>query len=60
MSLTRLERERINDSRMKIEAVAESLTEIDPTKVPEYQAIQECLGSAHKNLGAALRPSSGS
>ena len=60
MTLTRLERERITDSRLKIEAVAESLTAIDPAKVPDYEAIQQCLGSAHKNLGHALRPGSDS
>ena len=57
MALTRLEKERISDSRLKIKAVAESLNEIDPKKVPGYEGIQECLGSAHKNLGIALRPS---
>src|SRR5690349_19029746 len=33
MSLTRTERERISDDRLKIQAVAESLKKMDPRKV---------------------------
>ena len=57
MSLTRLERERIIDSRLKIQAITESLNGVDPTKVPEMEEIQECLQDAEKTLRGALRQS---
>ncbi|SPF48761.1 hypothetical protein SBA4_3960005 [Candidatus Sulfopaludibacter sp. SbA4] len=57
MTLTRLERERITDSRLKIQAVANSLKDVDPKKVPDFQEIQDCLKDADKSLGGALRSS---
>jgi len=57
MSLTRSEKERINDSRLKIQSAANSLSAINSAKVPEIDEIQECLESANRNLGAAPRQS---
>ncbi len=58
MSLTRLEEERISDNRLKIQAVAESLNEIDPGKIPELDEIQSCLEHAERSLSGALRAKS--
>jgi hypothetical protein len=55
MSLTRLEKERNTDSRMKIQTVANSLNHIDPAKVPHLDEIQECLENAEESLRGALR-----
>jgi len=55
MTLTRQERERIIDNRMRIQSVADSLTHIDPAKIQDFQAIRECLKSAERNLTGALQ-----
>jgi hypothetical protein len=57
MKLTRVERERITDSQMKIQAVASSLRRVDPRKVVGLESIHECLEGADRSLGAALRSS---
>jgi hypothetical protein len=57
MTLTRVERERITDSRLKIQAISHSLNGVDPNKVPDFEEIQECLDEADKSLGGALRSS---
>ena len=57
MGLTHEERERIADNRMKIRSVANSLTHVDPNKINDFEAIQECLEDADRNLAAALRSS---
>ena len=36
MPLTRVERERITDSQLKIQAVANRLKGVDPQKVPDF------------------------
>ena len=54
MALTRAERERINDSRMKIQAVAHSLNQVAPEKIPDLDKIQECLEDAEKSFDGAL------
>jgi hypothetical protein len=58
MALTRVERERIVDSRLKIQAVADSLNNVDPRKVPNFESVQECLEDADKSLSGALRSNS--
>jgi hypothetical protein len=58
MALSRVDKERINDSRLKIQAAASTLSEVNPSKIPEFEEIQECLESANKNLGSALRSES--
>lgn len=55
MSLTRTERERITDSRLKIQAVAHSLSHVDPEKIPDIEMVQECLEGTEKSLSGALR-----
>jgi len=55
MALTRLEIERITDSRLKLQSAAHTLKQIRPDKVPDFDDIQECLEDAEKSLGGALR-----
>jgi len=55
MTLTRIERERLTDSRLKIQSVARSLNHVDPKKIPDFREIEKCLEDADKNLGVALR-----
>jgi hypothetical protein len=55
MALTRVDRERINDSRLKIQSAASSLDGMDPEKVPNLEEIQTCLADAQKSLSGALR-----
>ena len=55
MHLSRADKERINDSRLKIQAAASTLSDVSPSKIPELDEIQECLEHAEKNLGSALR-----
>ena len=55
MALSRVERERVNDSRLKLQSVTNSLSQIDPKKVPDLDEIQECLENAGKSLDGALR-----
>ena len=57
MALTRVERERIADSRLKLQSVSNSLKHVDPQKVPDFDEIKECLEDADKSLGGALRSS---
>ena len=58
MSLTRVEKERVKDSRLKIQSVAHSLKHVDPSKVPNFEEIQECLEDADASLQGALKPPS--
>lgn len=58
MALTRVERERIADTRLKLQSAANSLSHIDPKKVPDFDEIQECLEDADRSLHGALRSSS--
>ena len=57
MALTRMEKERLTDSQLKIQSVAKSLKYVDPKKVPDLAEIEECLEDADKNLKEALRAS---
>ena len=57
MALSRAERERIADDRMKIRSAANSLSQIDPSKINDFEAIQECLENADRNLTGALESS---
>ena len=53
--LTKSERAKITDSVHSIQSARASLADIDETKVPEVDEIQDCLDSADKNLREALR-----
>ncbi len=55
MELTKEERARITDSKHKIQSVADSLTHVDPQKIPNFGAIEECLENADESLRRALR-----
>jgi len=57
MPLTKAEKERLTDSRMKIQSVARSLSKIDPDLVPGHAQIETCLEDADKSLSQALRSS---
>jgi hypothetical protein len=57
MALKRVERERITDSLLKLQSVANSLNRVDSTEIPNLEDIQECLEDADKILGKALRSS---
>jgi hypothetical protein len=57
MALTRLERERITDSRLKIQSVTNALNEVDRKKIRDFEEIQECLDDADESLRSALRSS---
>ncbi len=53
--LTKSERAKITDSVHSIQSARASLADIDETKVPEVDEIQDCLENADKNLRGALR-----
>ena len=55
MDLTKSERAKITDSVHSIQSARASLADIDETKVPEVDEIQDCLEGADKNLRQALR-----
>jgi hypothetical protein len=59
VGLTEEERARLNDSKHKIQTVANSLTHVDPRKVPDFDEIEECLENADESLREALRSKSG-
>ena len=58
MSLTRLEREALNDSLLKIQSIQVSLDQVDEGKIPDMEEIHGCLTSAHKSLRSLLRADS--
>jgi hypothetical protein len=58
VALTREDRERINDSRLKIQSITNALDGVNSTKIPEYAEIQDCLESAEHNLQEALQDAS--
>lgn len=57
MSLTRLEREAITDSVLKIQSIQTSLEEVDEAKIPDREGIENCLESADKTLRKVLTES---
>jgi hypothetical protein len=52
--LTKLEREVITDSMLKIQSVQASLDEIDGSKVGDIDEIHSCLKTANNSFRAAL------
>ena len=57
MELTKSDRAKITDGMHSIQSARASLMDIDETKVPDVDEIQDCLSSADKNLRVALRQS---
>lgn len=55
MLLSKLEREVITDSMLKIQSIQASLNQIDETKLLDSEEIHSCLRTANKNFRAALR-----
>jgi hypothetical protein len=55
MPLTKVERERITDSMLKIQSATASLDNLDETKVQDIEEIQSCLQMVDRNLRLALR-----
>ena len=55
MALTKVERERITDSVLKLQSVRASLENMDDSKIPCFKSVETCLKDADKNLRAALR-----
>ena len=55
MDLSKTDRAKITDSVHSIQLAQASLVNIDETKVPEVNEIQECLDGADRNLRRALR-----
>lgn len=55
MHLTKTDRAKITDTVHSIQLAQASLMDIDETKVPEVDEIQECLDGADRNLRRALR-----
>ena len=60
MRLSKLEREVITDSMLKVESIQSSLEQIDGSKFPDSEEIHNCLRTAGKSLRAALRADSSS
>ena len=54
MRLTRVEKERVNDSRLKIQSAADALSKVAPDKIPEFDEIQDCLEGAEESLKGTL------
>lgn len=55
MKMNRVDRERLQDSRLRIQSVVNALSGVDPEKVPQYKEIHECLRDAEKSIEIALR-----
>jgi hypothetical protein len=55
MLLTKLEREVITDSMLKIQSIQASLDQIDGAKLLDTDEIHSCLRSASKSFRAALK-----
>ena len=58
MKLTRVDRERISDSVLKIQSVRSQLEHIDVNKVSQIEEIKDCLEGADDTLRGALQNSS--
>jgi hypothetical protein len=58
MSLTRLEREAITDSVLKIQSIQASLEQVEDARIPDRDEIESCLESADKSLRVVLEKDS--
>jgi len=57
MPLSRVDRERITDSVLKIQSVRAQLDHLDETKLSEIEEIKDCLEDADGNMREALKSS---
>jgi hypothetical protein len=55
MALSNAERERLADSRAKIQSVVRSLKHVDRKEIPDAAEIEDCLEDADRSLTGALR-----
>lgn len=55
MPLTKLEREVITDSMLKIQSIQTSLDQIDGSKIIDLDEIHSCLRTADNSFRTALR-----
>jgi hypothetical protein len=55
MQLTKEERARIKDGSHQIQSATESLSRVDPAKIPGLEAIEDCLEHSDKTLREILR-----
>ncbi len=55
MLLSKLEREVITDSMLKIESIEASLSQIDGSKLVDIDEIHSCLKTADNSFRTALR-----
>jgi len=55
MGLTRVDKERIRDSRLKLQSVANSLKQVSPKGINGMEEIQDCIRDAEKSLRGALQ-----
>ena len=55
MQLSKLEREVITDSMLKIQSIEASLKQIDGNKLVDIKAIESCLKTAENSFRMALR-----
>jgi hypothetical protein len=53
--LTKEERARIQDGSHQIQSATDSLSQIDPAKIPGLEAIEDCLEHSDKTLRDILR-----
>jgi hypothetical protein len=59
MALTRVERERLTDSRQKVQSVSHSLKHVRAKEIPNLHEIEKCLEDSDRSFAKALqaRPS---
>jgi hypothetical protein len=57
MPLSRVDRERITDSVLKIQSVRTQLKHLDGSKLSEIEEIKDCLENADDNMRDALKSS---
>ena len=54
MKLTRVDREKLTDSMLKIQSARTTLGQVESTSLPESDEIDACLQSADQTLRQAL------
>jgi len=54
VTLNRVERQRLQDSRLRIQSVVSALGGMDPDKVPNFEEIGDCLREAERSIEIAL------